>query len=126
MEKGDLESARRGLGELTGVLQSTREALQQFEPNVSAYLLRARYQQPGAYREEVATLLQFLLGKSRLEGEDFDKLDYLATRFYALRGNPDGEASSVPAFENLIRREYQVMFDQAGLTVNGAPDPLVM
>ena len=126
LEKGDMESARRSMGELTGMFQSAREALQQFEVNVSAYLLRARYQQPGARREEVATLLQFLLSKSQPEGEDFDKLDYLATRFYALRSGPDREASSAPAFENLIRREYQVMFEQAGLTVNGVPDPLVM
>lgn len=126
LEKGDMETVRRGLGEMTGVLQTTHEALQQFETSVSAYLLRARYQQPGARREEVATLLQFLLGKSPLQEEDFDKLDYLATRFYALRGGPDGEASFAPAFENLIRREYQVMFDEASLTIDGAPNPLVV
>ena len=125
LEKGDLESARRGLGAITGLLQSSREALQQFDLGVSTYLIRARYQQPNARREEVAALLQFLLGKSPLQGEDFDKLDYLATRFYALSGGPEGDDSPAFAFENLILREYQLMFDAVGLAPTSKPDPQV-
>jgi hypothetical protein len=126
LESGDLEAARRGLGGVTGALQSVRERLMQFSSSVSAYLLRTRFQQPGARREEVAALLQFLLSKAPMQGEDFDKLDYLATRFYGLSCGPDGQASSASAFENLVRREYQLMFDEAGLKIDGAPDPHVL
>jgi len=124
IEQENFEEARRGLGALQAALQSARAGLDQFHDGLSVYLIRTRYQAAGVPREEVAALLQFLLAKLPFQEDDFDKLDYLATRFYALRcGTEDG---FVGAFENLVRAEYQQMLDQAGITTTGAPDPGVM
>jgi hypothetical protein len=124
LERGDLDSARRGLGAVEGALLTARDALQRYDAQVSAYILRARYQTPEARREEVAALLRFQLAKSPREPEDRDKLDYLATRLYALSCRPDGDAAG--GFENPIREEYQEMLDQAGIESAGSADPQVL
>lgn len=124
IERDELETARRGLGAIEAALQDVRQDLSGRYDSLSAYLLRMRYQQPGARREEVAALLEFLLSKSPREEGDLDKLDYLATRLYALSCAND--LGFVGAFENRVRGEFQEMLDQAGVTTAGAPDPGVM
>jgi hypothetical protein len=124
IERGELEAAQRGLGAVEAMLQGAREALLHFDHGLSAYALRVHYQQRGARVEEVAALLQFLLAKSPLEAGDLDKLDYLATRFYALSAGAGGEFAG--PFENLVRGEYEKMLDLASIVLAGAPDPEVM
>ncbi len=118
IERGEFGAARRGLGEIQLELRETHEKLQQFDDSLSAYLLRARYQQQGARREEIKELLQFLLGKSPLQEGDYDKIDYLVTRFYALNCGTGSDFTS--GFEDRIRTEYQQMLTQAGVIVQDA------
>jgi tetratricopeptide (TPR) repeat protein len=124
IERGELGAARQGLGEIQLKLQETQEKLQQFDNSLSAYLLRARYQQQGARREEIKELLQFLLGKSPLQEGDYDKIDYLATRFYALNCGAGSDLTG--GFEDRIRTEYRQMLTRAGLIVQDAPNNAVM
>jgi hypothetical protein len=121
IEADELETARRGLGLIEASLQSARQALEEFDNRLFAYPLRALFQQRGARREEVAALLKFLLARAPHQTGDHDKLDYLATRFYALSCGLDHGVEG--AFENAVRQEFQRMLDDAGIAPTNQPDP---
>ncbi len=119
IERNDIDHARRALGQLGGALYAAQEQLHEFDSRISVFQLRTRFQHPDSSREEVAAMLQFMLSKLNFSDTDFEKIDYLTTRYYALSIKSGGGFS----FEHRVREEYQRMLDYAVITKMDTPDP---
>jgi hypothetical protein len=111
--------ARRALGQIGGALYEAQEQLHEFDNQISVFQFRTHFQQAETSRAEVGVTLQFMLSKLNFRETDFEKIDYLTTRFYALSIRTGGGFS----FENKVRQEYQQMLDYAGITKMDTPDP---
>lgn len=118
LESNELDQARRSIGLIGGTLYEMQELLQAFDSQISVYQIRTRFQQSETCREEIAMLLQFMLSRMVFTEDDFEKIDYLTTRFYALSIRAGGGF----AFENKVRQEYQDMLDYAGITGRESAD----
>ncbi|HWQ35620.1 MAG TPA: hypothetical protein VNQ79_22425 [Blastocatellia bacterium] len=110
---------RRALGQIGGALYEAQEQLHEFDNQISVFQFRTRFQQAETSRADIGVTLQFMLSKLNFTETDFEKIDYLTTRFYALSIRTGGGFS----FENKVRQEYQQMLDYAGITKMDTPDP---
>ncbi|MFN7946813.1 MAG: hypothetical protein U0Z53_15785 [Blastocatellia bacterium] len=119
IEHNEIDRARRALGQIGGALYAAQEQLHELDSRISVFQLRTRFQHTDSSRDEVAATLQFMLSKLNFSDDDFEKIDYLTTRFYALSIKSGGGFS----FENKVRDEYQKMLDYAGITRMDTPDP---
>jgi hypothetical protein len=119
IENGDVGPPRRALGQIGGALYEIQEQLHHFDQQISVYQMRKRFHTSDASRDEIGSLLQFMLSKLNFTEEDFEKVDYLTTRFYSLSIRAGGGFS----FENMVRFEYQRMLDYAGITKMETLDP---
>jgi hypothetical protein len=120
IEQNEPAFSRPLIGELGGQLYDSQERLQSFDRQIPVPQIRAYFQGKTVNRDEVCSLLRFLLSNLQLNDDDLDKIDYLTTRYFELHV-PPGALSDSAGIQSL-RDNYRQMLEYAGISTLISPD----
>lgn len=120
IEQNEPAFSRPLIGELGGQLYDSQERLQSFDRQIPVPQIRAYFQSKTVNRDEVSSLLRFLLSNLQLNDDDLDKIDYLTTRYFELHVPPGASPDSAEI--RSLRDNYRQMLEYAGISTLISPD----
>jgi hypothetical protein len=120
IEQNEPAFSRPLIGELGGQLYDSQERLQSFDRQIPVPQIRAYFQGKTVNRDEVCSLLRFLLSNLQLNDDDLDKIDYLTTRYFELHVPPGASPDSAEI--RSLRDNYRQMLEYAGISTLISPD----